>query len=96
MQFEWYTNNRTNSYVNNSVLYIKPTLTADHFGDQFLHSGDLNIWGSTPGNLCTGNAFYGCERQGGGGGNIVNPIQVGTLHCTPLWPRLVRGVVRDL
>jgi len=56
-------------------LYLKPTLTADNIGQQNLNSGTLDVWGSTPANLCTGNAFYGCSRVGGGGGNIINPIQ---------------------
>jgi hypothetical protein len=32
-EFEWYVNNRSNSYVKNSVLYLKPTLTEDAIGD---------------------------------------------------------------
>jgi len=74
-EFEYYTNNRSNSYVRDSILYLLPTLTADTIGEQQLQSGDMNLWGSDPANLCTGNAFYGCERTGGGGGNIINPIQ---------------------
>ena len=33
------------------------------------------MWGGDPSTLCTGTEFYGCEREGGAGGNIVNPIQ---------------------
>jgi hypothetical protein len=32
-EFEWYVNNRSNSYVKNSVLYLKPTLTEDAIGE---------------------------------------------------------------
>ena len=28
-EFEWYVNNRTNSFVDNGVLYLQPTLTED-------------------------------------------------------------------
>jgi beta-glucanase (GH16 family) len=76
-EFEYYTNNRSNSYVRDSILYLKPTLTADTLGDQsLLWSGyTLELWGGTPADLCTSNAFYGCERAAGGGGNIIPPIQ---------------------
>jgi hypothetical protein len=32
------------SYVRNGVLYIKPTLTADRFGEDFLYNGTLDMW----------------------------------------------------
>ncbi|KAK7480919.1 hypothetical protein BaRGS_00027830 [Batillaria attramentaria] len=35
-----------NSYVKNGVLYIRPTLTVDHFGDDFLRTGDLDAAGA--------------------------------------------------
>ena len=35
--------------------------------------------GAHPGNLCTGNAFYGCFRQGTGT-NYINPIQSARLR----------------
>jgi len=73
-EFQWYTNNRSNSNVINGTLILTPTLTADNLGESTVESGDLNIWGDAPADLCTGNAFYGCDRQGGGG-NIINPIQ---------------------
>ena len=31
------------SYVKNGILYIKPTLTADRFGEQFLFNGTLDL-----------------------------------------------------
>jgi len=83
-EFEWYTNNRSNSFVRNSTLFIKPTLTSEQIGQANVLNGyTLDIWGSSPADLCTGNAFYGCERASGGGGNILNPIQsarVRTVH----------------
>jgi hypothetical protein len=44
-EFEWYTNNRSNSYVRDGILYIKPTLTEDAIGHETMVSGDVNIWG---------------------------------------------------
>jgi len=81
-EFEWYTNNRSNSYVRDSILYLKPTLSADQFGVDGIQNMDLNIWGSTPADMCTGNAFYGCERIGGAGGNVLNPIQSASVRTT--------------
>ncbi len=31
-EFEWYVNNRTNSYVRDGVLYILPTMSEDAIG----------------------------------------------------------------
>lgn len=75
-EFQYYTNNRSNSYVQNGALFIKPTLTEDTIGKKNLQKGyRMDLWGSTPANQCTGNFFYGCERTSGAGGNILNPIQ---------------------
>lgn len=79
-EFEYYTNNRSNSYVRDGVLYLQPTLLADEIGAAALTSGTLNIWGSTPADYCTGPAFYGCMRQGGAGGNILNPVKSASLR----------------
>ena len=75
-EFEYYTNNRTNSYVKNGALYIQPTLLADDIGVANLMNGfDLDIWGGAPADLCTSNAFYGCFRTSGAGGNYLNPVK---------------------
>lgn len=37
-EFEWYVNNRSNSYTKNGVLYIKPTLTEDAIGTDGLRN----------------------------------------------------------
>ena len=39
----------------------------------------FDIWGSQPGDVCTGNGFYGCSRSSGGG-NVINPIQSARLR----------------
>uniref|UniRef100_F7BJS1 Uncharacterized protein n=1 Tax=Ciona intestinalis TaxID=7719 RepID=F7BJS1_CIOIN len=78
-EFEYYTNNRTNSYVRDNTLFIKPTLTADHYGEEFLSTGTLDLWGGSPADLCTMNAFWGCQRTGSGS-NYINPIQSARLR----------------
>ncbi len=75
-EFDYYSNNRTNSYCKDGVLYLQPTLTEDNIGPNAVRGGyDLNIWGGSPADQCTGNNFYGCERISGAGGNFINPIK---------------------
>lgn len=74
-EFQLYHNNRTNSYVRDGTLFIRPTLTREKIGRENMFSMRMDMWGSSPANLCTGNSFYGCERIGGAGGNVLNPIQ---------------------
>lgn len=74
-EFEYYTNNRSSSYVRDGMLYLHPVLLADEIGANAVTSGSLNIWGSTPADYCTGPNFFGCERTGGDGGNILNPVK---------------------
>jgi len=78
-EFQYYSNNRSNSYTKNGVLYIKPTLTSDKYNEAFLTTGTLDIWGSTPASVCTGNSFYGCLRTGNPS-NLINPIQSARLR----------------
>lgn len=47
-EFQWYHNNRSNSFVENGILYMRPTLVAEIFGDSFLTQGTLNIHGASP------------------------------------------------
>jgi hypothetical protein len=69
-----YHNNRTNSFVKDGVLNIKPTLTGDRIGEANLKNGyRMDMWGGSKVDQCTGNNFYGCERVGGA--NMINPIQ---------------------
>ena len=75
-EFQYYNNNRTNSYVRDGALYIEPTLLSDDIGDKVWTGWfRLDAWGASPADLCTGNAFYGCVRTSGAGGNILNPIK---------------------
>ncbi|KAK7485798.1 hypothetical protein BaRGS_00022979 [Batillaria attramentaria] len=42
-EFQTYTPDPENSYIKNGVLYIRPTLLADKFGDSFMNSGDAPL-----------------------------------------------------
>jgi len=79
-EFEYYTNNRTNSWTKDGVLYMQPTFTADTMGENNMKTGGLNLWGSTPADECTSNQFWGCERNAAGSGNYINPIQSSRLR----------------
>lgn len=61
------------------MLFLKPTLTSGVYGESFLTSGMLDIWGSQPSDRCTMNSFYGCLRQGTGS-NLINPIMSARLE----------------
>lgn len=69
-EFQWYVNDRTNSYVTGGNLHLKPTFTADMFGEEFLTSGRVII----PPDTCTNAEWYGCDRQGSYD-SIINPIR---------------------
>ena len=79
-EFEYYTNNRSNSYVKDGILYIKPTLTNNTFtAPNFMNSGSISLWGGEPADQCTSNAFYGCERTGSAT-NALNSVQSARLR----------------
>lgn len=59
-EFQWYVNDRENSYTSGGIFHIKPTFTADLFGDNFLTSGRVVI----PPDQCTDSSNGGCDRQG--------------------------------
>ncbi|KAF7274037.1 hypothetical protein GWI33_013278 [Rhynchophorus ferrugineus] len=73
-EFQYYLNNRTNSFVENGNLHIKPTYLSDDYGEGFLSSGTLDIDGSYPTDQCTNAANYGCTRTGTSE-NYINPIK---------------------
>ncbi|XP_050071967.1 beta-1,3-glucan-binding protein-like [Anopheles maculipalpis] len=73
-EFQWYLNHRSNSYCENGIFYIRPTLLADDTGEAFLSSGTLNIHGGQPADQCTSPMFWGCERTGSPT-NLINPIK---------------------
>lgn len=74
-EFQAYLNNRSNSYVHDNTLFIKPTLTAEYTadGENFIKYGTLSLWAGTEYEDCTNNGNYGCERTGDGY-HYVNPV----------------------
>lgn len=81
-EFQYYGNNRTNSYVEDGILFIKPTESKDRFGADVISGTKpttIDIWGNQPADVCTGNSFYGCSRSSGGG-NVINPVQSARLR----------------
>jgi hypothetical protein len=75
-EFEWYTNNRTNSYVEDGKLFLMPTLTSENLGEaNVINGGSVDLWASG----CTSNGFFGCSRSSNGQ-NIINPIQSALLR----------------
>ncbi|XP_058453580.1 beta-1,3-glucan-binding protein-like [Malaya genurostris] len=74
-EFQYYLNNRENSFVEDGVFYIKPTLLGiEPGGEEFLSSGTLDIHGGDPGNFCTNPAWEGCVRTGSPDA-ILNPVK---------------------
>lgn len=69
-EFQWYVNNRSNSYVDSGNLHIQTTLTSDIYGEAYLTSGHVVI----PSNVCTASFNYGCNKQATTD-NIIPPIQ---------------------
>lgn len=47
-EFQWYTNNRSNSFAKEGKLHIRPTLTSDTIGEEALTSGTLDVQGNYP------------------------------------------------
>ncbi|KDR21213.1 beta-1,3-glucan-binding protein-like [Zootermopsis nevadensis] len=72
-EFQIYLNNRSNSFVRDGKLFIKPTLTADKHGERFLSSGTLKLYGGAPADECTNPSDWGCERRGTSV-HVLNPI----------------------
>ncbi|XP_066995772.1 beta-1,3-glucan-binding protein [Anabrus simplex] len=40
-EFQYYRNSRKNSYIRDGILYLRPTLTADEHGKDFLYTGNI-------------------------------------------------------
>jgi beta-glucanase (GH16 family) len=82
-EFQAYLNNRSNSFVRDGKLYIKPTLMEDQIGIANVQNGyTLNVWGGSPADYCTQNQFHGCERASlrYQDGNVLNPIKSARLR----------------
>ncbi|XP_052818189.1 beta-1,3-glucan-binding protein-like [Mya arenaria] len=74
-EIQVYTRDVKNIFTTDGSLFIKPTLTADSYGEQYLHTGTMNVtemWGT-----CTNAADYGCVRHGQNG--LLPPVMSGKL-----------------
>lgn len=80
-EFQYYTNDRRNSYVEDGNLHIKPTFLSDETGEEFLYSGTLDVNGGSPADACTNPQFYGCIRTGTPT-NALNPIKSARIRTT--------------
>lgn len=69
-EFQWYVNDDQNAYTEDGILHIKPTLTADIYGEEFLYNGHVEI----PADKCTAAIFDGCNKTADLN-NIINPIR---------------------
>lgn len=47
-EFQVYDNSRTNSYCENGILNLFPTLTEDRYGAGFVTTGTLDLEGGSP------------------------------------------------
>jgi len=82
-EFEMYVNNRSNSYVRDSTLFIKPSLTADYTDENFLYNGVMDIWGMNGVNeVCTANQQNGCLKTGNPDGEIINPVMSARMRTS--------------
>lgn len=69
-EFQWYVNDRFNSYTTGGILHLRPTFTSDIFGEAFLTSGRVVI----PPEECTDSSNQGCDRTGTND-YIIHPIR---------------------
>jgi len=78
--FQYYRNNRANSWTSDGHLNIMPTLTAAEYGEDFLYSGCLDLTLEDPEYPC--NIWWSqttlCYDKAGQ--DIVKPIQLARLH----------------
>ena len=74
-EFQVYVNNRSNSFVRDGSLYLKPTLTMDTYSEGYLTSGVLDLWDDR----CTSNRQNnGCFKKGTAD-DIISPVTSGRV-----------------
>ena len=77
-EFEWTTENDNNSYVEDGVLYIMPTLTEDAIGEGAINNGyTVNL---TQSHQCTSSSLSDCVSVSNSTlKTVVNPVQSARL-----------------
>ncbi|KAF9447332.1 glycoside hydrolase family 16 protein [Macrolepiota fuliginosa MF-IS2] len=74
-EFQMTTNENTNLYIQNSQLYIHPTLTTDDIPDLNLFSGNYTLQG------CTTNNHTACSTRANTAlGAVINPIRSARIN----------------
>jgi hypothetical protein len=78
-EFQIYDNNRTTTFVKDSILHIRPVPTDEKIGaDCVRNNCKYDLWGGAPADQCTGNFFNGCSRSSDGK-HYINPVMSGKL-----------------
>lgn len=59
-EFQYYTNNRSNTFVDDGILYIKPTLTSETLGENAVKEGGrIALYSGAPSEDCTDHSNFG-------------------------------------
>ncbi|XP_039447616.1 beta-1,3-glucan-binding protein-like [Culex pipiens pallens] len=78
-EFQWYSGGGRNSYVKDGHFYLRPTLTADEFGEEFLTSGTIDLNQGPTYDRCTDEPSWAAQIQGcyrkGSPSRILNPVR---------------------
>lgn len=76
--FQWTTASSNNSYIEDGILYIVPTLTSDHLGEAAITNGyTLNL---TADGTCTSKSISQCVAVSNSSLlTVVNPVQTARL-----------------
>lgn len=77
--FQWATDSSNNSFVRDNILYLVPTITADHLGNDAIIDGHtVNL---TTAGTCTSTNVSNCAISSNATlGTIINPVQGVTMR----------------
>jgi beta-glucanase (GH16 family) len=77
-EFQWTTDSDNNSFVDNGILYLTPTLTSDHLGEEAINNGyTLNL---TQDGTCTSNNVSQCVAVSNTSKlTVINPVMSARL-----------------
>ena len=78
--FQYYRNNRANSWVSDGHLHIMPTPTAMEYGEDFLYSGTIDLFTEDPEHPCNIAWSQNTLCRDTAGVDIVKPIQLARLE----------------
>jgi len=81
--FNHYVNTRNNSFARGGVLYLKPTFTADAYGENYVYNGTLFL-GHVPAKVCVNTSNGFCWKKNNTD-EIVYPIMTPMISSQPLF-----------